>query len=203
MLLELYAALHMLTDINEPERFKNHTQISLYPYLNDVGPEIQFGIYKFTFDVEAEDVKRYDINDPSELNFGKFRKDHYFYRPNPCYGRPSPTLVSVERVTRSELETSLTIPKIEVVVTPDNPTLLDQPEWWTAIWVEEALRKYAPKWIGEAYATKRMGNHFVATYIPVTINRKQVEAMETVRSVISDLIDASECNYLGTKRHLF
>lgn len=202
-MLELYGKLHVLVDVSSPERFKNNVQISLYPDHKDVEPPIQCAIYKFIFDVDAESVERYDRNDPSELNFGTFRKDHYFYRPNPSYGRPSPPLVSVELFTPAEIVASELIPKIEILITPDNPALMDMPEWWGAIWVDLALSKHAPKWICESYATKRIDNRFIATYIPATINRKQVVALESVRNTVSALIEATECNYMGVKRHLF
>lgn len=202
-MLTLFGALHMLTDLANPDWIKSYAQFNLYAYHNEVKPTIAQGIYKFEFDVEPVQVELWAESNPYSRNFEQYREGVYFYRPSESSDGDSPTLVSVERVTRAELETDPTIPKIEVILSPDNVEWLEHPHWWTELWAEQLMRDYAPKWISEHHPTRKVGRHFVVTYIPATVSTKQLKALTKARGIIDDLVEAVHCNYEGVRRNLF
>lgn len=202
-MLTLFGALHMMTDLDHPDWIKSYAQFNLYAYHNEVKPTIAQGIYKFEFDVEPLQVELWAETNPYSRNFAQFREGVYFYRPSELCDGEQPTLVSVERVTRAEIETDPAIPKIEVVLSPEDLEWLKRPSWWTELWAEQMCRDYAPKWISEHHITRRLGNHFVVTYIPATIKADQLEALHKARRIIDDLVEAINCNFEGLRRHLF
>lgn len=204
MTLELYGALNMMTDLNDPECLSNNAQITLYKYHNEVFAPINYAIYKFEFAVEKEEeVSLWSEQNPYGRNFGQFREGVYFYRPPQYSDGDVPVLLSIERVTRAELATDPMIPKIEVVLTPAKPEMMDQPGWWTQLWAEELMREYAPKWICEHHAVRRIGKHFVVAYIPAVVTTEKLESLSKARNVIEELVEAINCNFKGLQRNLF
>lgn len=202
-MLTLFGALNMMTDLDDPDWIKRIAQITLYAYHNEVNPDINKGIYKFTFDVEDLDVSLWQENNPYGHNFGQFRQGVYFYRPGEEYDGEKPTLVSVERVTRAEIETDPKVPKIELVIPAPSEDWLERTDWWAEMWVEELMREYAPKWICEHYVTGLYKNMIKVTYIPVVITADKLEALHTARHLVEELVEAINCNFKGLQRNLF
>lgn len=202
-MLTLFGSLNMVTDLNDPEWIRRIAQITLYRYHNEVKPDINYAIYKFELDVEDEKVSLWSENNPYARNFGQFREGVYFYRPAKDYDGEVPTLLSVERVTRAELVTDPTIPKIEVLIPVDDPKLFDRTDWWAEMAVEELARTYAPKWICEHYVIGRLRNMIKMAYVPVVIQTEKLEALHKARGLIEELVEAVNCNYKGFQRNLF
>ena len=202
-MLTLFAGLNMMTDLDDPNWLDRYAQITLYKYHNEVKPKLHHAIYKFEFDVEDERVSLWSDQNPYARNFGQFREGVYFYRPAQEYDGELPLLLSVERVTRAELLTDPTIPKIDVLIPVDEPARLDRTAWWTEMWVEESARQYAPKWICEHYVTGVVKDMVRITYIPATIKADQLESLHQARRIIDDLVEAINCNFQGLQRNLF
>ncbi|MNQ30218.1 hypothetical protein D3C85_435530 [compost metagenome] len=202
-MLTLFGPLNMMTDLTDPEWIHRIAQITLHKYHNEVKPSINYAIYKFEFDVAENGVSLWEQNNPYGRNFGQFREGVYFYRPEHGYEGDYPLLLSVERVTRAELVTDPTIPKIEVVIPVPDRTRFEKTDWWAEMWVEELARQYAPKWICEHYVTGRYPDKIKVTYIPATIKADQLEALHKARRLIDDLVEAINCNFQGLQRNLF
>jgi hypothetical protein len=202
-MLTLFGSLNMVTDLDDPEWIHRIAQLTLYRFHNEVKPAINYAIYKFEFDVDDEKVSLWQENNPYGRNFGQFREGVYFYRPAKDYDGEVPTLLSVERVTRAELITDHTIPKIDVLIPVDDPALFGRTDWWGEMVVEELARTYAPKWICEHYVTGRVRNLIKVSYIPVVIKTEKLEALHQARNLIEELVEAINCNYQGLKRNLF
>ena len=202
-MLTLFGPLNMMTDLTDPEWIHRIAQITLYKYHNEVKPSINYAIYKFEFDVEDAQVSVWSEQNPYGRSFGQFRQGVYFYRPAQEYDGVEPVLLSVERVTRAELVTDPTIPKIGVVIPVRDLALLEHTDWWAEMWVEELARDYAPKWICEHYVTALYRDKIKVTYIPVVIKAEQLEALHQTRRLVDDLVEAVNCNFKGLQRNLF
>ncbi|MNU47619.1 hypothetical protein D3C71_365120 [compost metagenome] len=196
-MLTLFAAMDMMTPLNEDYNFANLAQLTLYRYHNHVKPKINQAIYKFEFDYPDP-----PLFDQVDFPLVQYQDGVYVYRPHYIY-RGDPVLpLYCTRVTRAEIETDRGIPKIDVIV-PVDPEVFITPFWWSDIGMHLKMQEYSPKWICEHYVTGRYGNKVRFTYIPVLINTEQRDNLSKARGILDDLVDACYKDISGVRYNLF